>query len=357
MSKELNLKDEVVRMARDILAEIPYNNIYAYADNLFDKPEMELDDPDLEPQVTFLKNTRLKDCQFLSTDSEEKLILRNLNTNKTIHVSNRESSRGEIRGKILEKIVKDQKVEDSSQDLFEVITKAVKNPDKSDAITMFRGVVVGDNAKKVFNGESMDLRHFTFFTHLAVKSIEKKIKNKEIEENTNPKEIRTSELVKDHIWKGIDLNAIYDVTGSFEKNIRELEQKALNLRKRGYITSSALVTRLINDIESQKHNFFEGEQDLTQFSTNCNSLLDNAKNSDLSKLRGVGKLINSLVNVLISIATLGVANIVTGRLNVVQQTTNSIEKVNKMKASLHELTKTHQDEESNEEQDGAARPA
>ncbi len=133
------LKETAIKLARSMLAEIPFNTIYSYADNLFDIPELPNNDPGLSQQVAFLKATQLRQVEYDNLDNESKYIIRNKDTGKKIQISNRGSSRGEIRGEVLRRVIASELELDPSQTLFEIISNAVKSPEYSDMLTMVRG--------------------------------------------------------------------------------------------------------------------------------------------------------------------------------------------------------------------------
>ena len=342
------LKNAVINQARSMLAEIPFNTVYSYADNLFDKEEMNIDDPRLDKEVDFLKTTRLANLSFEDTTNQTFFTMKNNLTSESIQVSNRESSRGEIRGEILRNILNKEKISHSNETIFDVITNALKHPDHSDALAIFKCNVVGHNATLHFN-ESMEEEHFVFFSRILLNMISEKIENEIIPSNINPKNIRDDENVRNMIWEGIYLEGIYDVTYQFDKDLEQIQNKSLELRQRGYTVEAVITEELLINLKTERSAFINGEQDSVEFSDRCQSLLQEAQENRLSNLRGFGKIINNLLNILLCFATFGIANLIAGKFYIITKESDSTVKIKEL-ADTVSFFKSNQILERNIEQ-------
>lgn len=213
----MELREQAIHLAQSMLATVPFNNVYSYADNLCDLKEMRLGDPALAKQVDFLKNTTLSQVDFEDLEDPALFTLKNRDTKKTIEVSNRESSRGEIRGHVLRLILEQERKKHPSKSLFDVISEALKDPQYSDMIVMMRGALTGDVVKPLYNGESMTKVHFDAFQNAVLSAIQHKIETGQIPADLNPIDIRRNDEVRERVTSGIDFGVLYDLSQRFSE--------------------------------------------------------------------------------------------------------------------------------------------
>ncbi|MDP1603120.1 MAG: hypothetical protein Q8M03_07630 [Legionella sp.] len=212
MSKE-DLKKDAIKSSKVMLAEIPFNNLYSYADNLFETKDLLIGDELIAAEVQFLKTTPLKDLVF------EDLVgpfftMRNKITQNSIKVSNRGSSKGELRGQVLRNHLTEELKKDPNQITFDVIENAIKSLDYSDMVAMLRGGYCGIGAEDTF-GVAMSGRHFQLFSNLLFLIVKNKVKIGLISSNLEPQIIRNDKSIREEIYKGIDVERLYDLTEQY----------------------------------------------------------------------------------------------------------------------------------------------
>ncbi len=364
------LKETAVLLASTMLIEIPFNSIYSYADNLFDLPEMKLGDLKLDEQIKFLQATTLAQVEYDNLDDEALFTINNKHNGSSIKLSNRGSSRNEIRGEVLRSIIRNEKKSNPNQTLYDLISTAVKSPKYSDSIVMMRGSLVGKTAMMTVK-KSMTNEHFDLFVNMILGSINKKIKTRVISPLINPLDIRRNEdirtnIIKDiHFENGFELtrtltehNSFHELSFSILQNLiflqthqqllpslmnlnikmSELKDKAKNLRLENYLVESNQVYALVQNLNIEQERFIAGKLTKDEFIKNTKELVTEAKHSKLSNMRGLGKILFGILNVLISIATFGVANVITGRFFIFYKQTNTISKVNFVDKALVDIS-------------------
>lgn len=329
----MNLKDYVITMTKSMLPQIPFNTIYSYADNLFDLKEVAFEDPSVQKQVDFLKKTKLSDIEYSNTDKSDFFTMTNRLTGESIQVSNRMSSRGELRGEKLRELLNQRKQENPDEVVYDTITRAIKTAECSDIVTMLRGTVFTMLRGTVSRGEGAEItygipmteEHFELFTAMLLGKIQEKIQNKTLENNLEPKDIRDSEELQERIWKGIDIDAIYEATKNLTVNFQKIKEKGEELSNRGYSKAAQAAFDLYCNLTVQKESLIQGKLSVQNFSENCNELIEKAQNSELKNHRGFFGSIWHGIKVALNAITFGAVAITPAK---------SIQKTMELKDSL-----------------------
>lgn len=321
----MNLKDDVIRMTKSMLPQIPFNTIYSYADNLFDLKEVAFEDQSVQQQVDFLKKTKLSDIEYSNTHKSDFFTMTNHSTGESIQVSNRMSSRGELRGEKLRELLNQRKQENPDEVVYDTITRAIKTAECSDMVTMLRGTVSRGEGAKTIYGIPMTEEHFELFTAMLLGKIQEKIQNKTLENNLEPKDIRDSEELQERIWKGIDIDAIYEATKNLTVNFQKIKEKGEELLNRGYSKAAQAAFDLYGNLTVQKESLIQGKLSVQNFSENCNELIEKAQNSELKNHRGFFGSIWHGIKVALNAITFGAVAITPAK---------SIQKTMELKDSL-----------------------
>lgn len=322
------LKDDVLRMAKIMLPQTPFNTVYSYADNLFDLKELPLNDPSIQKQVEFLKNTRLSDIEYSGTDQADFFTLTNRLTAESIQISNRASTRGELRGNKLRVVLDKQQQKSPDEVAFDTITRAIRTADSSDMYTMLKGAVSSGEGAKLTYGTPMSNDHFELFTAMLLGKVHEKIKNELLPENLEPKAIRKNAELQDHIWQGIDVSAIYDATEALSVHLQQIKTMSDELKNRGYDKAASAAVSLYNDLKLQNEDLIQGKVSVEDFSKNCNQIIEQAQNGELKNHRGLFGSIWHGIKVALNAITFGTVSITP---------TKSIEKTIEMKNALNHL--------------------
>lgn len=320
----MSLKDSVINMSKSMLQEIPFNTIYSYADNLFDLKEVAFKDPSVQTQVDFLKKTKLSDIEYSNTDKDDFFTMKNCSTGESIQVSNRMSTREELRGEKLRELLNQRKQEHPDEVAYDTITRTIKTAECSDMVAVLRSAVVGDGAKITY-GTSMTDEHFKLFTTMLLGKIQEKIQNKTLENNLEAKDIRDSKELQEKIWKGIDIDAIYETTKNLTFNFQEIKKKGEELSNRGYSKAATAALDLYRNLTVQKESLIQGKLSVQNFSENCNRLIEEVQNSELKNHRGFFDGIWHGIKVALNAITFGAVAITP---------TKSIQKTMELKDSL-----------------------
>jgi hypothetical protein len=324
----MNLKDDVIRTTKNMLPQIPFNTIYSYADNLFDLKELPFEDPSLQIQVDFLKKTKLSNIEYSNTDKNKFFTMTNRMTGESIQVSNRMSSRGELRGEKLRELLNHRKQEHPDEVAYDTITRAIKTAECSDMVTMLRAAFSrGEDAKTTY-GTPMTEEHFELFTAMVLGKLQEKIQNKTLENNLEPKDIRDSKELQERIWKGIDIDAIYEATQNLTVNFQKIKEKGEELSNHGYSKAAKAALDLYSNLTAQKESLIQGKLSVKNFSENCNKLIEDAQNSELKNHRGFFGSIWHGIKVALNAITFGAVAITP---------TKSIQQTIEMKNSLKDL--------------------
>lgn len=324
----MNLKDDVITMTKSMLPQIPFNTIYSYADILFDLPEVPFEDPSIQRQVDFLKKTKLSDIEYSNTDKADFFTITNRLTDESIQVSNRMPSRGELRGEKLRELLNQRKQEKPDEVVYDTITRAIKTAECSDMVTMLRGAVSRGEVAKITYGTPMTEEHFELFTAMLLGKIQEKIQNKILENNLEPKEIRDSKKLQERIWKGIDIDAIYEATQNLTVNFQKIKEKSDELSNRGCSKAAQAALELYSNLTVEKESLIQGKLSVQDFSKNCNKLIEEAQNSELKNHRGFFGSIWHGIKVALNAITFGAVAITP---------TKSIQKTIELKNSLKDF--------------------
>lgn len=324
----MNLKDDVIKATKSMLPQIPFNTIYSYADNLFDSAEVPFGAPSIQRQVDFLKKTKLSDIEYSNTDKADFFTITNRLTDESIQVSNRMSSRGELRGEKLRELLNQRKQEKPDEVVYDTITRAIKTAECSDMVTMLRGAFSRGEGAKITYGTPMTEEHFELFTAMLLGKIQEKIQNKILENNLEPKEIRDSKKLQERIWKGIDIDAIYEATQNLTVNFQKIKEKSDELSNRGCSKAAQAALELYSNLTVQKESLIQGKLSVQDFSKNCNKLIEEAQNSELKNHRGFFGSIWHGIKVALNAITFGAVAITP---------TKSIQKTIELKNSLKDF--------------------
>jgi len=262
------------------------HEVYSYADNLFDLREVAFEDPAVQTQVDFLKKTKLSDIEYSDTDKTDFFIMTNSLTGESIQVSNRISSRGELRGEKLRELLNQRKQENPDEVAYDTITRAIKTAECSDMVTMLRGSFSTGESAKIVYGTPMTEEHFELFTAMLLGKIQQKIQNKALENNLEPKDIRDNKELQKRIWEGIDIDAIYEATQNLTVNFQKIKAKGDELSNHGYSKAAEAALDLYSKLTVQKESLIQGKLSVQDFSENCNKLIEEAQNSELKNHRG-----------------------------------------------------------------------
>lgn len=372
------LKTDAIRSAKIMLPQIPLNTIYSYADNFFESPELPVNDPSIQKQIDFFRSTKLSNITYSNTDAPDFFTITNQLTGDSIQISNRMSSRGELRGQKLRNLLDEKMLEAPNELTYDTITKAIKGVEHSDMITMLRKDLCESSKYKY--GTSMSEEHFNLFIVVLLMKLEERIQINQMG-NTEPRDIRNNSKLQEKIWEGIDVDAIYDGTyllaaqmpmvniseripdlnlqqikENFQKinvylqQIKEnfhdintyfeqIETIAQKFSAEGYHKAAEAASELYNTLTDQKQSLFEGKITLEEFGNNCDQLIETAQKSELRNHRGVLGEIWHGINIALNALTLGAVKITP---------TKSIEKIREMKAVIQSFVenKENKSEES-----------
>lgn len=335
----MSLKDHVIEITKEVLAQIPFNTIYSYADILFDLKEVSFGHESIQKQVDFFKKTKLSEIEYSNTDEDKSFTMTNYSTGESIQVSNRMSSRGELRGEKLREFLNQLKQKNPDEVVYNTITRAIKTAEYSDVVAMLRGRLCGESAKDTY-GTPMTKEHFDLFTAMLLGKIQEKIQNKTLENNLEPKEIRGGEELQKRIWKGIDIDSIYDATQNLTDNLQKIKEKSEELSNGGYSKAAQVASELYGNLTSQKESLIKGELSVQKFSENCNKLIGEAQNSELKNHRGFFGIIWHGIKVALNAITFGAVAITP---------TNSIQKTMEMKDYLKNFVDSNASKVESEE--------
>ena len=81
-------------------------------------------------------------------------------------------------------------------------------------------------------------------------------------------------------------------------NINELKAKAKCLRQDGYFVEANLVDTLVNDLNAEQEKFIKAEITKDKFVENTRNFVIEAQQSKLAELRGLGKTLFCILNIL-----------------------------------------------------------
>lgn len=300
-----DVKIDAINSAKIMLAEIPFSTIYSYADVLFDLPELLFNDSMINQQIDFLKNSKLKDLDFLNTDDPHFFTLQNNITQDSIQVSNRQPTRGELRAEKLRHLIMIQEEKDPEEYVYHTITTAIRTANYSDMVTMLKASVsTGENTKEMYNSP-MDENHFDLFVSILLAKIELKIKNHTLRSDFEPKDIRNSNELQELIWSGIDVNLIYDASQLITNTLCIIQSKAIDLEKRGYHKANECTLDLYQALLFEKDRFVQNQISISELCENYKKIMENASHGELNKYRGFFGIVWHNIQIAIHYLTFG----------------------------------------------------
>ncbi len=208
-----------------------------------------------------------------------------------------------------------------------------------------------------YDGAEMSQAHFDIFSKAVISSIHSKIRSGNIDDNLNPRDIRKSDGLKELIFSGIDVPVLYETSKLLAERpefiqeqraviphliklngfLNQLEAKAIVLATDGYTNEAGIANILVNNLSQQQASLIKGDISYQEFSDNTRALVQDVKQTSLANMRGVEGVLWGIVNVLTSIGTLGIANMLTGRFSIFGRTTDSISKVDNVAEELQEV--------------------
>ncbi len=298
MANEM-LKGDIIYGVKNILSQIPFNTIYSYADTIFDLKAVRFNDNSILAQAEFLKNTKLSDLEYSNTH-QPFFTMTNRSTGESIEVSNRNSSRQEIRGKNLRDLLDLRKAQAPNELACDTITKILRSPEYSDAIASFKYAL----ADKPISEE-----HFDLFIATLLGKIQEKIKAKVIKNDLDPLDIRDKDDLQDKIWEGIDVESIYDATAAFAAHLQQIKDKGEGLTRRGYPAAAQDAANLYRDLNAAKDELMKGNLTVKEFGGRCDQLVEDAEESELQNHRGFFGNIWHGIKIALNVITFGAVSV------------------------------------------------
>lgn len=331
------LKTDAVEMIRIILPQLPFNSIDSYSDQLFEAERLPDGSAKIQDEIAFLKNTKLNQIVFKNTDTTHVFFtMENRTTQKCIQVSNRFSTRNELRGRSLRQLINETAKENPNQTAYDCISQAIKSLKYSDMLKMLKGVLVGNTAKLKY-GKSMSEEHFNLFCATLLAKLNEKIAAGDIP-HLEPKAIRDDDELQKRIWQTINVERCFDATGALEHHIHDIKVKATELMQRRFPEASAAANSLHQALTKVKNNLVEGTITSKEFITTCIGLVKNAQKGELKNHRGFfGKIWHGILTAL-HILTFGM---------IPTKPTHSIQKLSEIIKNLDDLNNAlEEDDES-----------
>ncbi|PJD95465.1 MAG: hypothetical protein CK426_04435 [Legionella sp.] len=274
--------NELIDLLKEEIVKIPFQTVKSNWDVLFDEKEDSLDDATRKERLDFLRTTRLSDIEYSNTEDDAVFTLSNSATKKSIQMSNRFPSNKELRGIVLRAALEKKKEKVPQVSVYDAIESELRGVG-STAVVMIKPVACG---KHLAGDEAMSEEHYDLFVFILLMKINEKIQKANLRQEIDLESLK-EEAVRDDIWKGIDIESVYDMTQSLFENFHQIQQKSDELLKRGYPEAHKEAQALYNNLMSQTTQLTEGDISIQKFAENCNSLLDQAKKTELQKHRGL----------------------------------------------------------------------
>lgn len=275
-------RHELIALVKKVIAKVPFETVESYWNIFFDREYDSLDDATRNEQLDFLKTTRLSDIEYSNTEDNAVFTIGNSATKKSIQMSNRLPTNKELRGSVLRAALKkktERVPQDSVYNAIESELRGLGSP------TVFILKRVACN-KGLAGDEAISKEHYDLFVFILLTKINEKIQKGELDQKIDLNSLK-EEAVRDDIWKGIDIESVYNMTQSLFENFHQIQQKSDELLKRGYPEAHKEAQALYNNLMSQTTQLTEGDISIQKFAENCNSLLDQAKKTELQKHRGL----------------------------------------------------------------------
>ena len=141
--------------------------------------------------------------------------------------------------------------------------------------------------------------------------------------------------------------------------LKELKLKANNLKKRGHSVESRQANHIYQNLSILKNDFLDEDPSMSpkEFAEKAEEILKNARVTDIEKHRGIGKILNDLMNAVIYISNLAIsaANRMYGRYQLIDSNrlpTDTMKQVHGLKNSANAMISIR----AREEQKLAAKP-
>ncbi len=273
-------KQIIIEIAKVFLAQVPFEQLEDCADNLFDL--YKTDEAQIEERLSFLRSTKLAEIEYFDTTNGETFVIGRRDSEERIRLSNRNSNSNELRGEALRQLLEQTKKIKAEESLYETITSALRSQVHSDTTGRFRYLAT----QPINDHQYMTSTHFDLFTAILLGKIRKKIANKILADDLNPKQIRDDEVLREHIWQGINIEAIYDTTMLLMLKLEQCKKQSLKLDKRGYPRALEQAETLFNYVAAQQNALVEGTTSLADFETNCTEQLNKALDGEFKNHRG-----------------------------------------------------------------------
>ncbi len=288
------LKESVIATAKAVVAQVLLATIEDCAEVTFDKKQL------APEEIDFLKNTALSEISFENINDPEKFLIRNKESGAVMAVSNRAVANNELRGHLVRAIISEAQVATPTQSLYDTLNHALNNPKTSGILAKSKGFFVGLKFSPYEQGEIMEENHFVLFTQVLLNILDQKKKEGRLDGVTYKDVLKKENDVRDHIWDGVDLDEIYEVTKEIGVQFKQFSSKAEDLEKRGYKAEAGIARQLATDLEGKQTLLKTGDISLSGFFTEGITLIEAAQQTTLIDLRGFGKIFNDLVNRLIT---------------------------------------------------------
>ncbi|WP_298623853.1 hypothetical protein [uncultured Legionella sp.] len=140
--------------------------------------------------------------------------------------------------------------------------------------------------------------------------------------------------------EGATRKNILFLTG-FETNLKAIKEKAKDLKQRGFTAESELAKGLYKKLRDSMNKFISSgtensrQADIQSFANSCTPFVKTALNSELAHHRGIKRLLNNIMNIIVSVCTVGLINWNLGKLTIIDSfPTQSINKINELQDSV-----------------------
>jgi hypothetical protein len=158
-----------------------------------------------------------------------------------------------------------------------------------------------------------------------------------------------------------EMRAIKLQISGFNKCLEELHEIEQRLQLDGFDLISSEATQLILDLTREKTQFLKLSIDSSDFKENCSELIKTAAASAIGRhhesVSWFSSILATLLNATIAICSLGIANIVTGRFEIITPTSNNhpAHTINAIRGSLAKIV-SEKDSDSSDIKDVPPRP-
>jgi hypothetical protein len=346
----------------EVLLQAYFAKISDYQDTLFDfEGKHPGEKEDLAKNIAFLRALPLSDMEFEGTERDDFFQIKNKKTGETINVSNRGSSRAELRSQLLRDYLTKAKEENSSQTAYDVLVKILDNPLKTDAFLVARTLIPTDDPKRLVKKAptpAMPTTQFPLFSRLLVDKIQDTVEAQGIKRA----QYTSNDIMHDKgglgtkLKESIDTESLYKVTKVFSplierlagkdpkkvdevidqlfplvKQFAALDKKIKQFEQQGYAKAAESTKTLKRKLEDHINSLVSGElSSIANFKAQCSATINEAS-AELGKHRGMRGILANIGNALITIFSLGMVS------NVFETRTASAVLIDKFKTRLDEL--------------------